>query len=310
MKNTKKVTSKVQKSERKRTLIQLLATAFSNGYIIGFFKHTIFTGKSKMFCVPGLNCYSCPAATGACPIGAMQAVLGSRKYSFSYYTFGIIAFIGVMFGRIVCGFLCPFGLLQDLLYKIPVPKIHVAKKIDKPMRWLKYVIALVFVILLPIFVVNKFGIGDPFFCKYICPQGILEGGIPLVSTISSLRENLGFLFNWKMGILVLVLVSSMFVYRPFCKYLCPLGAFYALFNKVSFFQMHVDMSKCIHCGKCEKTCDMNVEVLKNINSMECIRCGKCKSVCPTGAITSGFKNAGIKLNTGVKFHEIKKNERS
>ncbi|HZK19897.1 MAG TPA: 4Fe-4S binding protein, partial [Treponemataceae bacterium] len=236
---------KVKKQETKRTLIQLIATALSNGYIIGFFNHTIFTGKSKMLCVPGLNCYSCPGATGACPIGAMQAVLGGKKHSFTYYVTGTIMLFGVLFGRLICGFLCPFGLFQDLLYKIPVPKLHIPKKIDKPLRFLKYILAVIFVVFLPLFITNAFGMGDPFFCKYICPVGTLEGGIPLVSTTASLRAQLGFLFNWKMGILVFVVLSSIFVYRPFCKFLCPLGAFYSLFNKLSFYQMHVDMDKCI-----------------------------------------------------------------
>ena len=88
--------------------------------------------------------------------------------------------------------------------------------------------------------------------------------------------------------LAAVVIASAVIHRPFCKYLCPLGAFYALFNRFSFYQMHLDKDKCVGCGKCERSCPMDVEVTKNINSPECIRCGKCRSVCPAGAVSSGF----------------------
>ena len=280
------------KNKNKRTIIQLIAAAFTNGYIFGFLQNKIYTGNTKVMCVPGLNCYSCPGAVGSCPIGALQAVLSGRERKFSYYVFGIIMLFGVIFGRLICGFLCPFGLIQDLLHKIPIPKINVPKCIDRPLRYLKYVIAVVFVILMPIFLVNQFGIGSPYFCKLICPVGTLEGGIQLVSTNEILRSQIGFLFSWKMGILIVVVVLSIIIYRPFCKYICPLGAFYGLFNRLSFYQMEVDTKKCTGCKACERQCKMNVEILKNINSAECIRCGECKDACAFDAIKSGYKAFG------------------
>lgn len=288
-----------KKKVDKRPFIQILAAALTNGYLVGFMKGKIFTGKTKMICVPGLNCYSCPGALGACPIGALQAVLGGRKHSFSYYVVGIIILFGVLLGRVVCGFLCPFGFIQDLLHKIPVPKINVPKTIDRPLRWVKYVVAAVMVILLPIFLTNQFGIASPYFCQWICPAGTLEGGIPLVLTNEGLRSSLGFLFNWKMSILIITIILSTLIYRPFCKYICPLGAFYSLFNKVSFYQMKVDKNKCIGCKECEHRCEMNVEITKNINALECIRCGECIKVCPTAAITSGF-DFKVKKNDDVE----------
>jgi len=274
--------------KNKRTLIQLLATFFTNGYILGFPKGTIYTGNSKSLCVPGLNCYSCPGAVASCPIGSLQAVLGGRKHSFSYYIVGIIMLFGVVFGRLICGFLCPFGFIQDLLYKIKSPKITVPKKVDKPLRYLKYAVLIFPVIILPIFLTNKFGMAQPYFCQWICPAGTLEGGIPLVLMNKGLRDMVGFLFNWKMALLIFTILSSILIYRPFCKYICPLGAFYSLFNKYSFYQMNVDKLKCNGCKICEKQCKMNVEITKEINSLECIRCGECKDVCPKGAITSGL----------------------
>lgn len=283
-----KQTKRVKKQNKLRLLIQVLFAALINGYAIGFAKGKIFTGGSKVVCVPVLNCYSCPGAVGACPIGALQAVLGGRKHNFSFYVLGTIMLFGVILGRFICGFLCPFGLIQDLLHKIPLPKVHVPKKIDKPMRWFKYVILAVMVFLFPIFLTNKFGIAPPYFCKYICPAGTLEGALPLLIKNESLRSTIGFLFNWKFGILLTVLLLSVLIHRPFCKYICPLGALYGLFNRFSFYQMKLDKGKCVGCKSCEKVCPMNVEILKNINSSECIRCGRCKAVCPTKAISSGF----------------------
>jgi len=269
-------------------VVQLVSAVLVNGYLIGFQKGKIFTGSSKALCVPVLNCYSCPGALGACPIGSIQFALGGIKRHFPFYILGLLMLFGIVLGRVVCGLLCPFGLVQDLLYKIPLPKIKVPKKIDKPARWLKYVVLLVFVILLPIFAVTKIGIAPPYFCKYICPAGTLGGGVPLMIADPMLRKLAGMLFSWKMLVLVVILTASMLIHRPFCRYLCPLGAFYALFNRFSFFQMKLEPSKCVGCQKCEHTCPMAVEVTKNINSTECIRCGKCKSVCPTGAISSGI----------------------
>ena len=268
--------------------IQLLAAVLFNGYAIGFWKGRIFTGGSKAFCVPVLNCYSCPGALGACPIGSLQSVLGDRRSGFPFYVLGTLMLFGVVLGRAVCGLLCPFGLVQDLLHKIPVKKVKVPTLIDRPARYTKYVILLVMVILLPAFAPTETGIVSPYFCKYICPAGTLGGGVPLLLTNPPLRELAGALFTWKALVLAAVVLLSMLVHRPFCRYLCPLGAFYALFQRFSFYQMSLERDKCVDCKRCEKACPMAVEVTKQINSAECIRCGRCKYVCPTGAIKSGF----------------------
>ena len=270
----------------KRHFIQLMAAVITNANIKGFFTATIWRGKSKSVCVPGLNCYSCPGAIGACPIGSLQNALSGNKQGFPYYTVGFLVLFSVLLGRLVCGFLCLFGLVQDLLYKIKTPKIKVPERADKILRYLKYVILLVFVILLPHFIKDAFGLGDPWFCKYICPAGTLEAGIPLLIGNPALRSMVGFLFSWKMILLVIFLISSILIYRPFCKYICPLGAIYGLFNRFSFYRLKVDEHKCIDCKKCESICPMNVKVLKDINSCECIRCGACKESCPVGAIQS------------------------
>ena len=204
--------------------IQAAATLLTNIHIPNLFKGKIYQGNAKTVCVPGLNCYSCPAATGACPIGAFQAVVGSSQFKFTYYITGFFILLGVMLGRFICGFLCPFGWFQDLLHKIPGKKFSTEKL--RLLRYLKYMILFVFVIFLPIFITNSIGMGDPFFCKYICPQGVLEVAIPLSLGNTAIRSALGKLFSFKLIILIVVILLSILFYRPFSKWICPLGAIY------------------------------------------------------------------------------------
>ena len=295
---------------RFRGWIQAGATLLTNIHLPNFLKGGLYQGKGKAVCVPGLNCYSCPAASGACPIGSFQAVVGSSKFRFSYYITGFLILLGVLLGRVICGFLCPFGWFQELLHKIPTKKFSTKKL--KPLTYLKYVVLLVMVVLLPVLVTNQLGMGDPFFCKYLCPQGVLEGAIPLSLANSGIRSALGSLFTWKFIVLLMVIVLSIVFYRPFCKWLCPLGAFYALLNKVSLFQMQVDQSKCVSCGKCAKVCKMDVDVTKSPNHTECIRCGMCIRACPTDAVSFryGFgsgkqKSKNEQTTTEVKTEESK-----
>lgn len=276
--------NKRKAKEWKRHGVQALWAFLTNSYLIGFVQGKIYRGKLKNLCVPGLNCYSCPGALGSCPIGAMQAVIGSWNFKFAFYVAGFLMFVGALMGRFVCGWLCPFGLVQDLLHKIPLFWKIGTFKGDKLLRKLKYVILLVFVILLPMVLVDVLGQGAPYFCKLICPAGTLEGGIPLVLMNQSMRSALGWLYAWKGVLLLLTVVLSILIYRPFCKYICPLGAVYSVFNPLSVFRYRIDREKCTDCGACARVCKMQVEPAKHPNHPECIRCGACKKACPAKAI--------------------------
>lgn len=278
-------------------MVQLVSAAVLNGYAAGFAKGSIFAGTSKAVCVPVLNCYSCPGALGACPVGALQMTLGTRR-SFPFYVLGTLMLFGVVFGRLACGLLCPFGLVQDLIHKIPTPKWTVPRRLDRAARFLKYVMLFGVVVLLSVFVSTSAGITPPYFCKYICPAGTLGGGIPLMISNPALRELAGALFDWKVFVLAVILAACLFIHRPFCRYLCPLGALYALFNRFSFYRMSLDHEKCTGCKECERLCPMAVEVTREINSPECIRCGRCKASCPAQAISCGLSgNASGKIKT-------------
>ena len=268
----------------KRHRVQILWALLTNSYLIGFVQGKIYKGKLKNLCVPGLNCYSCPGAAGTCPIGAMQAVIGNWNFKFAFYAAGFLVFVGALMGRFVCGWLCPFGLIQDLLYKIPFPRKLRTFKGDRLLRKLKYVVLLFFVILLPMFLVDVLGQGAPYFCKLICPVGTLEGGIPLVLLNKSMHGALGWLYAWKNVLLLFTVFLSILIYRPFCKYICPLGAVYSVFNPISVFRYRIDREKCVGCDACAKVCKMQVNPAENPNHPECIRCGQCKKACPKQCI--------------------------
>ena len=268
-----------------RKCVQIGWGILTNAHLTGFLKGTIYQGPLKYFCVPGMNCYSCPGALGSCPIGAMQSLFDGRRRKFAFSVVGYLAALGLLAGRLICGWLCLFGLIQELLYKVPLPKWKVPGKLDRALRYLKYAVLLLLVFALPFFWRNELGMGEPFFCKYLCPVGTLEGGVPLVLLRRELQAAVGFLFRWKLLLLAITLLASMSIHRPFCKYLCPLGAFYSLFQKISLLRMKLDRDKCVSCGKCEAVCPMDVRVTKDPNNAECIRCASCIRSCPEGALT-------------------------
>lgn len=301
---------------RGRRAVQLFVAAASNSYVTGFAAGKIYGGDLKALCHPGLNCYSCPGALLSCPIGALQAVIGSRAFSLSLYVFGFLLVVGAALGRFVCGFLCPFGLIQELLHKIPFPRKVRTFRGDRPLRYLKYGVLVVMVILMPMLLGGAGGEASPAFCKYVCPAGTLEAGIPLVflspaqgaqppaaplpggpvvrldpQAQAAPRFRTGTLFAVKMAILALTLLSCVVVWRPFCRYLCPLGAAYAVLNPVSLYRLRFQEGRCVGCGVCARSCGMALDPTVETNHPECVRCGVCVNACPTGALSMGFGGA-------------------
>lgn len=164
---------------RLRLTVQLLFTIVTNGYMYGFLEGKIYRGGLKYACVPGLNCYSCPGAIASCPIGALQALLNQRGFQVPFAALGVLFLFGSLLGRFVCGWLCPFGLAQDLLHKIPV--FHKKKRLPfhHILKYGKYLVLILLVCIGSLFLFGGYA-KVPAFCKYLCPSGTLLGALPPV----------------------------------------------------------------------------------------------------------------------------------
>ena len=263
---------------RFRQTVQLLFTIVTNGYLYGFLNGKIYRGSLKYVCVPGLI-YSCPGAVAACPIGALQALLNQRGFHVPFAALGFLFVFGSVLGRFVCGWLCPFGLVQDLLHKIPLFKKRKRLPGHRVLKYGKYAVLVLLVCAGSMFLFGGFA-KVPAFCKYLCPSGTLLGALPLLSANEALRGQAGGLFLWKLGILLGIVLLSVKVFRPFCQYLCPLGAIYGLFNRFSLVQIQWDEERCVDCGACERACPAALSRREISRSPECIRCGKCADTCP------------------------------
>lgn len=266
----------------RRRLVQLYAAMLYNAHIKGFASGKIYQGIGKNACVPGLNCYSCPGAAGACPLGALQNAVAGSATRAPFYVIGMLMLFGLTLGRVICGWLCPFGMIQELLHKIPTPKLK-KSRFTRALSALKYVLLALFVFLIPLYYASAKGLPLPAFCKYICPAGTLEGagGLLVHPGNSGLFAMLGGLFTWKVLLTIAILAGCVFAYRAFCRFLCPLGAIYALFAKLALLGVKLDEDKCIGCDLCVKKCPMDIRC---VGDRECIHCGACMGVCPTGAI--------------------------
>ena len=277
--------NKIKPSKRK--IMQLYFALLFNSNLQGFFTGKIYanhdpSSTTKQFCAPGINCYSCPGAVGACPLGSLQGSFSADR-STLFYVCGTLLLYAILFGRMICGWFCPFGLIQELLYKIKSPKVG-KSPVSRILSYFKYVVLVFFVGVIPITYAFR-NQPLPAFCKYICPAGTIEGGLLLLSNEANesvFFPMLNYLFTWKFMLMISIVVACVFIFRMFCRFICPLGALYGLFNKFSLFGVKVEESKCTHCNLCVANCKCDI---RHVSDQECIACGECIDVCPTKAIS-------------------------
>ncbi len=285
---------------RTRRVSQVLSALAINPYFSYFSTRTIYQGWLKNLCVPGLNCYACPLAVFSCPIGSLQqafVLFSSRTKAYFaqawgalLYVLGSVGLVGAILGRLPCGWICPFGLLQDMLYKIPTTKLG----LPRWMGWGRYLFLMIAVALIPLIT------GVSWFSR-LCPAGALEGAIPLkLLPPEATLPPVGWFFWFKLGLLGVFLAWMVASKRPFCRVICPLGAMLGLFNRFSLYRLAIDDSKCEGCGRCKRVCPVDIHIFQDPNSPQCIRCLECKKACPEKAITSGFFRNGANLRAGGK----------
>jgi polyferredoxin len=248
--------------------------------------------------IPGcvFHCYSCPLSSFACPVGvaANYAALAPVALEVPCLLLGVLFVVGALGGALVCGWACPFGFLQDLLAKIPTPKFALP-------AWLgytRYVVLVGLVLLLPLALGFK---GIPYedqvisICR-LCPAGALEAGLPF--SVRSLMAGDGWMMSWhKSAILVAFFAAALFIHRPWCRVLCPLGGFLALFNRFSLFHLRFKPKECIECNLCRSRCSMGVKVDVKVNVSGCIRCLECTTC---GAVEPAFARPGQSPESGKR----------
>ncbi len=261
-----------------KRIVQFIASAITLGNYPAIWQGGIYQGPLKQGCVPILNCWGCPLSLFSCPIGALQHFF--NLHLIPSYIAGFFGAIGTVVGRMACGWLCPFGLFQDLIYKLKTFKMRMPKFFS----YIKYGVLIV------IAGIIAWISGEPWFCK-LCPAGYIEAGIPLVlaDKTGDIKALVGWLFWIKMAILIIIINFSIFIKRFFCRAFCPIGAIYSIFNKFSMFQMKIDKEKCINCDSCQAVCPMHVPIQNSPHNIDCIRCLDCVKKCPTKAISYGAK---------------------
>jgi len=280
---------------RGRRLTQFTALLAINPYFAYFSSRLTFQGSLKGVCVPGLNCYACPLTVFSCPIGSLQhsfVLLSARVKGYLAQGFGVLLYVlgsvglvGAAVGRMPCGWICPFGLLQDLLYKIPVPKLRLPRGVNLG----RYAFLAVLAVFIP------FLTATAWFSR-LCPMGALEGGILLKAVPP--RDPLpptGWFFWLKMAVLAAFLLWFVFSKRPFCRAVCPLGAMLGVCNRFSLYRMRVDTGSCTECGACRKVCPVDIDIFEDPDSPDCIRCLECQRSCPQKAIVAGFGVKGSRI---------------
>ncbi len=235
-----------------------------------------------------------PSIHALCPFGGLESLYQlfaagsfiSKIFAGTMILFGITIFIAIIFRRSFCGLICPFGAIQEFWGKIGQKifkrKFIVPSKIDKPLRYLKYIVLVVTVF----YAWKTAGLWmspyDPWSAYAHLPEGLAsvwsESAVGLI-------------------ILVITLVGSLLHDRFFCKYLCPMGALYGIIGKISPFKVVRNENACISCGKCNKVCPMNIDVqhVKEVKSAECINCQTCVLNCPkAGALDSKEGKKAVK----------------
>jgi len=254
-------------------IAQIISAIIQDSHISAIWTGFIYQGPLKRGCVPILNCWGCPVTWFSCPIGGLQHFL--NLHLFPFYIAGFFGAIGVVIGRMACGWVCPFGMLQDYLYKLKTIKLKLP-------YWFTYI---KYGVLVGVAGIVAWITLEPWFCK-MCPAGILEAGIPIVSADikGDIRALVGWLFYLKVAILIVVALFAVAIKRFFCRSFCPVGAIYSVFNQFSLLKIKIDKDKCIECESCQMACPMHVPIYKSPRHIDCIRCLACSKICPTNAI--------------------------
>ncbi len=215
-----------------------------------------------------------PSVHAICPYGGLENLWAwfagqaniQKIFSGTMALFFLTIIFAMIFRRSFCGSICPLGALQELIGLFTRKKVKMPRKVDKPLRGLKYIILILSAFMAWITASLWLTPYDP----WAAFSHIFSG------------ENLFLEFGVGMVLLLLTIAASPFISRAFCKYLCPAGALYALIGRISPLKIERDANTCINCNACSRVCPMDIDVANcsDVKSTECISCNRCIDVCP------------------------------
>jgi len=281
MSQTMPFASRGRRLRRLRTIVQLLASLVLFG---PFLLCWMLEGakalpswmqglKARLHSIPGcmFHCYACPLATFACPIGVMAGF--ASVHVVPLLTLGVLVLAAAAVGSMVCGWICPFGFLQDLADRIPTPKL----RIPNWMGFGRYVVLIGLVVAVPMMWGKEH---NPLFICRLCPAGAVEASIPATIEQSVAGGDMTWLMGWpKVVILIVFVAAVLFTRRPWCTVFCPLGGLLSLLNRLSFVHLRFDRDGCVECNRCRANCRYGVHIEKRLNDTRCNRCLEC-TACP------------------------------
>jgi len=232
---------------------------------------------------------------------ALQYLL--TRWIFPYLALSIFMLFGSILGKTTCGWVCPFGLFQDLFRLIPLKKKKVSRPTNKTLSRIGlavtiFILVMSFIIGLTYFNTGSktsFGAGKDMPYSTIDPASTLFGTLYYYlewgmqsATFGQEIGQWSFVFFLRIIIFVAVLVLIVLYPRAYCRWFCPTGVMLGLFSKYSLFGLRINKNRCASgCDNCEKACPTQVPILqfdKDITNKQCINCGECVDACKEGAL--------------------------
>lgn len=217
-------------------------------------------------------------------LGEVVTALTNGNFSFGTLSAQLITIVAVflitaVWGRFFCGYLCSFGALQELFFKIfnqfSHKKFVIPDRVDHILGYLKYLVVAFIAVVLWIMTVPM--------DTSLSPWGVFG-----MLTSGNLSVMAAAVYTWGFVLLLVFLIGSLFVKRFFCRYFCPLGALFTIISGKRCYKIRRDESTCTHCGLCEKNCNMGISILKKdtISCGKCIDCMQCITVCPQQCLSA------------------------
>ena len=301
-----------------RFIVQLVSLLLLNGLLLAELYPNL-TLQRYPLPLPVLLSINAPTNLAYGSLDVIQVALASPIAP--WVALASVFVIGALLGRAFCGWVCPMGFIQDMVTAEKGTLGQVDVRVHESGKRFKYfVLAIALVISISLAVSLWLGLGDEYKRSLsifgdgllipLAPEGTLFSTIPRallylevnVAPTFSAKLSVNQLWEWIRSVPILIyaelIILLVFFYgaykvpRFWCRYLCPVGAKMAPFQKYSLLGMKRDPVKCSKCPHCEAACPMQIRILslpwEKFNDPECILCGECADACPNNSLSYKF----------------------